>query len=270
MTLGNYSVRVFSASNNPAREENAYVHLKHGDRYSLVLRNFSDKDSVGTIFIDGKEIVSVKVSAKDKVQVDSDGVSDEAFTFFKAGSVEASHSDLNSVSGDSLGLIQVKFVEIPSEMKFEQKLFGTQIIYVPVYPAYRPFFEWYTEWVYRPSPYYPYWNGTSAPGLVLSPSITISNTTGTFSESVSGSSVSINSTYLNNTQFTYTSSSGGTGMSGIAEYVPMDIEENKAIFEKNIDKEITTISLRLICSDDTEVKPKPLKGKANPVPPPLV
>lgn len=279
MKVFNYSVRVLNGKNNPAEETaEGYVPLEHGDPYTLLLRNFSDKDALASISIDGKEVACVKVPAKDKVKVDGPFDSDQKFTFYKKDSEEGQELEFDDVDSDDLGVVEVKFIDAGTT-KMKQINTGTTIYYIPVYyyDLYYPY--WINRgWTLVPGIYYG--NGTLATTVANYP---LSNAGYSTSINLGGSSISSNFYTSSSNNVTLTSSqaiycsdttglsSGGTGLSGMAEYTPLESEKLKPEFEKLFDAEnATTIYLRLVAKEkDYKTKPTKVVGFSNKKPAPL-
>lgn len=278
MKVFDYSVRVLNGKNNPAHETSeGYVPMEHGEQYTLLLRNFSKRDALATISVDGKNVACVKVPAEDKVKVDAPFNSDQKFTFYKKNSEEGEDLGLGEMTKDDLGSIEVKFVAVEKEFQWKTVTINERIVYVPVYHYWNP---WWTIPNITISP--SIWYATNGTG-----SITSSYTTTNLSNvSLSGSGSS--NTFLDTATTAYTVdgtgssnvtltcsntglSSGGTGLSGMADYIPLKTEELNEEFEKYLDEETaTTIFLRLVHKGET-YKPKPSKvvGYSNKKPAPI-
>lgn len=280
MKVFNYSVRVLNGKNNPAEETaEGYVPLEHGDPYTLLLRNFSDKDALASITIDGKEVACVKVPAKDKVKVDGPFDSDQKFTFYKKDSEEGQELEFDDVDSDDLGVVEVKFIDAGTT-QMKQVNNSSIIYYVPIY-----YYDWY----------WPYWmqrGWTLVPNIVFGSTTSLGNLTVSSNSYTTlanvytsgGTAGSSNITYtssLGNSNKTLTSavycsnttglSSGGTALSGLAEYTPLESEKLKPEFEKLFDAEdATTIYLRLVGKEKSyKTKPVKMVGFSNKKPAPL-
>jgi hypothetical protein len=272
MKVFNYSVRVLNGKNNPAEETaEGYVPLEHGDPYTLLLRNFSDKDALASISIDGKEIACVKVPAKDKVKVDGPFDSDQKFTFYKKDSEEGQELEFDKVESEELGVIEVKFIDAGTT-QMKQINTGSMIYYVPVY-----YYDWYWPyWMNRGWTVIPFINNTTIASTAFTVANNIPYTTSTNNVVFrNGSSISYksggsefksstasNQGYSASINLCATSSgmsSGGTGLSGLAEFTPLETEKLQPEFEKLFDAEdATTIFLRLV-GKEKDYKSKPVK-----------
>lgn len=279
MKVFNYSVRVLNGKNNPAEETaEGYAPLEHGEQYTLLLRNFSDKDALASISIDGIEVACVKVPAKDKVKVDGPFDSDQKFTFYKKDSEEGQVLGLDDVDSDDLGIVEVKFVDAGTT-KMKQINTGSTVYYVPVY-YYDLYYPYWMDrgWTVLPGIYYG--NGYLTTTVANYP---LSNGGYTTSINLGGSSngsnfytASSGNITLTSSQAVYCSnttglSSGGTGLSGLAEYTPLESEKLKPEFEKLFDAEdATTIFLRLVVKEKSyKTKPVKMVGFSNKKPAPL-
>lgn len=278
MKVFNYSVRVLNGKKNPTEETgDQKVPLKHGEKYSLLLRNFSDKDALAKIKIDGKEVGCVKVPANGKTEVDGPFDSDQQFTFYKKTSEEAAELELDLIDRDDLGSIEVKFVEVPNGARWQEKVVGSTIIYVPYYEY------WYPWW--RPTLTTTLWNGpvwttahtVNLEGASTSYTVANMNVSSSISGTSSGGGSGTTGYKLRNQDVTLTSSynaglsSGGTGLSGMAEHTPSETEELKKDFLKHLDEEIaTTIYLLLVCKDSSyKAIPNRMVGHSNQKPIPI-
>lgn len=245
MKVHNYSVRVLNGKNNPASETaEGYVPLEHNEQYSLLLRNFSNKDALAKILVDGKEVACLKVPANNKVQVDSPFNSDKKFTFFKSDSEEADDSGLQEIESDDLGIVEVKFIDA-GNTETKQVTIGSYVYYVPVhwsywYPFYRPvtmpFFRTYGDTFDYP---------------VIDTNLTVTSGTGGYVVNASNVPFGSTTTYTTSNADSITLcssfSSGGTGLSGMAEHAPVDTDKLAPEFNKLFDNETaTTIYLRLV------------------------
>lgn len=273
MKVQNYSVRILNGKKNPATETSeGYVPLQHAEQYSILLRNFSNKNSLALISIDGKEVACVMVPANEKVTVDGPFDSDKKFTFYKSDSEEAEDSNLHSVGSDDLGLIEVKFIEA-NNTKTKTVSIGGNTYYIPFYVYdwwYRPWWGPYITWA-PPT----YISSTTIPtdNITISGTYTDTNYTASNMIYISG-----NNQYMPAVSHTTSSSvnayfsSGGTGLSGMAEFIPAETENLKPEFDKIFDEEVcTTIYLRLVHkSDDYKEKASAIVGFSNKKPAPLV
>lgn len=268
MKISNYSVRVLNAKGHPTTESaSGHVPLGHGETYTLLLRNSSNQDAIAAIKIDGKNVAHIKVPANDKVKLDAPIDSDKKFTFYKANSEEGDDLELDKVSKNELGLIEVQFVAVDNTVTYTTTYSGTNIIYVP----YRQYWPYWTG---------PYWYNTTV--TTATPNYTLTTTGGsgsggyTINNCTLDSSVTLTSS--TNTAFVanYNTSThknfnaGGTGLSGMAEHEPKNVEQSKKEFKKHYDEDsLTTIYLRLVEGSELKEKPAKLRGYSNPIPDPV-
>jgi hypothetical protein len=264
MRFREFSVRVLNHKKNPAEETaEGYVPLEEGEHYTLLLNNLSGKDAVALITIDGKDVAHVKVGKKSKLEIDAPANSDQQFTFYRKSSEEGKEL-FGGVSKDDLGLIQVQFVEVPDDFQYKTVTSGHTTIYIPYYdwwrPAWRPFIS-------------PWWGSSDI--IYNSNSITIGGSVSGYSEGPQFTYTSgVDSLGQNITTAAYTvnnlSVSGGTGLSGLAKHMPVDVEASKEKFDKFLDDHnSTTIKVRLILKKDKQNRPTQLRGYSTPTPPPL-
>lgn len=265
MKVQNYSVRILNGKNNPASETGeGYVPLNHSETYSILLRNFSNRDSLALVSVDGKKVACVKVPAKEKVVVDGPFDSDKKFTFYKSDSEEFEDSQLDKVENDNLGLVEVKFTDA-GDTKVQQTVINGHTYYIPIYVH----DWWWGPWCGPPITtinlvYRGYNQITpSVNGTFTTPTIGTAGGTGgiTYTNSV-------NTTVLCSTSGL---SSGGTGLSGMADHIPAETEKLIPEFDKIFDHEVsTTIYLRLVAKDTSyKDKPEPMVGFSNKKPAPL-
>lgn len=105
MFLNGYSVRV------PEGDERAhgYVHLQHGQTYSLVLGNKSSCRCDVTVAIDGKDIGTWRMERGQTITLERPANEAKLFTFYKAVSAEGVQVGAG-VLMDDRGLLRVTFV----------------------------------------------------------------------------------------------------------------------------------------------------------------
>lgn len=288
MKIANYSVRVLNSKNNPAEEsDEGYVYLRDKEQYSLLLRNFDSQDAVAMIEIDGKTVAYVKVPKKDKVQIDTSATSDKKFTFYKFNQGDEVKAVFLNTPKKDRGSVRVRFVQVDTTFQWNEVAVAGTIYWIPS----RIYYPWlYNDW----NPFYwdrPILTVTNGPGTTISGSsikfndgpsyqnsftvsegalgnITISNSYGGQSTGGNGGSDTVNALYCSSPG---PITSGGTGMSGIAEYIPEDSDKHQKEFKKSFDaEEAVTIRLRLVCRDtQLPERPSALKGIGNPDPAPI-
>lgn len=271
MKIKDYSVRVLNRKQNPAQETSeGYVYLEDGEQYTLLLRNFSDQDALASVELDGKRIASVKVPAKDKVMLDTTADSDKKFTFFSFANSE--NKELaNGVSKKDRGLVRVTFMPVEKGFQWRPVTVAGTIYYVPVY-----LWGW---WTTAPRLAYPTWE--VKPETLPYYTCTVDARTGSITTTTGGDlitntcsvnmdSVTSQAAYCINTTQTEDVSSGVTGLTGMADHFPEDVQKNAEEFKKTYDEELAvTIRLRLVCKKQGKEKPEPLRGYGNPDPKPI-
>lgn len=268
MKIKDYSVRVLNRKQNPAQETSeGYVYLEDGEQYTLLLRNFSDQDALASVELDGKRIASVKVPAKDKVMLDTTADSDKKFTFFSFANSE--NKELaNGVSKKDRGSVRITFMPVEKDFQWKPVTVAGTIYYVPVY-----IWGW---WTTAPRLAYPTWEvrEESLPYYTCTVdakgTITTATGGGFTTNMAAVENQGIQSTYCINTTQSEELSSGVTGLTGMAEHFPEDVQRNTEEFRKTFDEELAvTIRLRLVCKKQGKEKPEPLRGYGNPDPKPI-
>ncbi len=253
MRVKDYSVRILNTKENPVHESSVgHVYMEDGQQYIISISNYSSKDALAKISIDGKEVLSVKVPKNDKVKVDCPLNSDQRFTFFRSASPEGKEL-LSGILKDNLGLITVDLVEVEDTFEWKTTYIYDRVIYVPTYT--------YIRWEYVPNTF------TTTNILLSNGTANNSSVNYTVSNDIADD-ISIGTTTL----FCSTSESGGTGLSGVGDYVVSESEsfKNQSSFETNSkSRPVTQINLRLVWSKDKSKKPTRLVSYSNPVPPPV-
>lgn len=105
MFLNGYSVRI------PEGEERAhgYVHLRHGQTYSLVLGNKSECRCNVNVAIDGKDVGTWRMERGQTMKLERPVNEAKLFTFYKAASAEGASVGAD-VGKQEQGLLTVTFV----------------------------------------------------------------------------------------------------------------------------------------------------------------
>ncbi len=230
MFLNGYSVRV----PNSHRESDGYVQLRHGQTYTLVLRNGNSTRCDARVEVDGKMVGLFRINAYSNLTLERPSQDTGKFTFYKLGTHEANQVGLDSGSSD-LGLVKVTFT--PEDINRPRP---TEIVQEPK-----------ITWTYSPSYTVPtYWSGGGV--------------TGTITTSKLGGGRGMSAIPCNYdptpTADCYNLSAGGTGLSGHSNQRFHDV----AALDYDYSRQ-TTIHLRLVCADNDT--PRPLMANATPVPP---
>lgn len=97
----------FSVRVPQAQESDQYVHLRHGDEYSLRLRNQNGRRCDAVVKIDGETVGTWRIGRNSSIEIERPANSDRKFTFYKLGSSEGDAAQLKN--NDGLGLISVTF-----------------------------------------------------------------------------------------------------------------------------------------------------------------
>jgi len=258
MYLNKFSVRI-----NGKSEESGYVEMKHGETYTIVLKNDHDVRCDASVEVDGKDVGTFRINSRSNLRLERPANEQKLFTFYQLGTSEADKSGLNKVEKNKMGLIKV--------------IFKPEMINKPLREVHHPYnYDWIKPWDC---------------GDNLNKSLYISTTIGSTSakdlysgkysfhsvdtESLSDggqqlqmlqSSISNNSSYGNDYMYDSEPMAGGTGLSGYSNQRFVEVSNLDYDTER-----ITEIYLRLIPikerrSDPVELKPV---TKSTPIPPPL-
>jgi len=105
MVFNQYSVRV-----SPGQEiEDGYVLMKHGDVYTLNLRNFREVRCAANVIIDGRDVGTWLINAYGSITLERPVNDEGRFTFYQSGTNEFSKVGGDAVSVNDRGLIRVIF-----------------------------------------------------------------------------------------------------------------------------------------------------------------
>ncbi len=103
---------------NNAEEENAYVKMRHGQRYDITIASGFNVKSDAVVYIDGKEVGIYRLEAYGSIRLERPLNDNGRFTFYRKNSNEFKKSRLNEVPSNDLGLISVhiypEILKIPS------------------------------------------------------------------------------------------------------------------------------------------------------------
>jgi hypothetical protein len=100
----------FGVQINEGVEKDGYVEVPHGTQYTLTLINQKAQRCDATVVIDGKQQGTYRLNGNSQVRLERSAFDSGRFTFYQAGTSEATSSELDKVSRDNLGLVQVTFV----------------------------------------------------------------------------------------------------------------------------------------------------------------
>lgn len=249
MYLNDFSVRV------PGGRESGsgYVELKHGQKYSLVLRNSRNVRCDAKVEIDGQHVGTWRVDANGSISLERPVHDDGRFTFYAVGTREAQQANLNEGSSE-LGLIKVTFTP---ELKSTWRTYPYQPYIPPVRKPYTPPTITIATW--------PNYNSTDA--VTGGTSCYTSSPEASSGRKAMGGTVTANCNFVvgergpESVSFTSHSRAGGTGLSGVSGQTFYDAPSMSYDYAQQ-----TTIHLRLILRKDRQ-EPRPLTQKSNPVPP---
>jgi len=105
MYLNDFSVRIPESNEAPG----GYVEMRHGQTYTLKLRNSRNVRCDARVEIDGKHVGTWRVRTNSGITLERPAHDTGQFTFYKLGTPEASAAQLNG--GDpNLGLVRVTFM----------------------------------------------------------------------------------------------------------------------------------------------------------------
>jgi hypothetical protein len=233
MYLSGYSVRI-----PKGREDSqAYVRVKHGKHYKVVLSNKNNTRCYVNLSIDGKEQGTWIINPHSTIELERPSYDNGKFTFYELGSKEARKGGLQN--NHDLGLITAVFTP-------EKKT----ITPLPFFPI---------SW--EPTTY-PQWPQPSLSNIKIR---SIQSTCDyTELNNTSGSCGSVNLTKCAEETSVFTNSvAGGTALAGHSDQEFITVNG----FALNHDKAVT-INLRLIADKDQK-KIRPLGRISNPIPPRL-
>lgn len=144
MYLNDFSVRVVEGTETPG----GYVEMRHGQVYTLKLRNSRNVRCDARVEIGGKHVGTWRIRTNSGITLERPAHDTGQFTFYKLGTPEASAAQLNG--GDlNLGLVRVTFT--PEREK----------VYPTAWPEPLPW-----TWTRGPTPYPQYdWSTSSAKGI---------------------------------------------------------------------------------------------------------
>lgn len=104
MFWNQFSVRVMGGN----EREGGYVDMRHGQQYSLQMRNSRQERCDARVEIDGQHVGTWRIESLSSINIDRPAHDTGRFTFYRLGSPEGQQAALDSVSPD-LGLVRVTF-----------------------------------------------------------------------------------------------------------------------------------------------------------------
>lgn len=225
MYMNDFSVRI------PEGHETSggYVELRHGQSYTLRLRNSRSVRCDARVEVDGKHVGTWRIPAHGSIVLERPEHDTGKFTFYKLGTADAEAAQLDG-NDPNLGLVKVTFTPEREGRRW-----------------------WYTSSPYPhyPRPLEPRWPQPPAPD----PRYTSVDWDYYGATDASRSVKSCASAMPS-------ASAGGTGLSGesgqrfgVANRMEYDYSQQ------------TTIHLRLVCKDEQRQGPRPLTATSNPIPP---
>lgn len=228
MYMNDFSVRIPEG----CEVSGGYVELRHGQKYTLRLRNSRSVRCDAHVEVDGKHVGTWRIPAHGSFVLERPEHDTGRFTFYRLGTADAEAAQLDGSDPD-LGLVKVTFT--PERIR---ERYGPGSPTWPGPPVYPPYPRW--PWDRPPEPRYrpASWEYSKTVG-----------SDSTASKSLCASAMP-------------SASPGGTGLSGesdqrfgVANRIEYDYSQE------------TTIHLRLVCKDDRRQGPRPLTSTSNPIPP---
>lgn len=106
MYLNEFSVRVPEGN----EKSSGYVEIEHNTQYTIQLRNYRYVRCDATVSVDGKIVGVFRLNANGSLRLERPSHDKGRFTFYKAGTKEASKAGISSIPYNDRGLISVTFV----------------------------------------------------------------------------------------------------------------------------------------------------------------
>lgn len=104
MYFNSFSLRIVGGQERGG----GYVDMRHGQKYSLQMRNDNRERCDARVEIDGQYVGTWRINAHSSVNIDRPAHDTGQFTFYRLGSEESNLVQLNGASPD-LGLVKVTF-----------------------------------------------------------------------------------------------------------------------------------------------------------------
>ena len=103
MLLQGFTARVIEGQEVPG----GYVELRHGQQYTLRLKNANRLRCDAAVYVDGKHVGTWRLNGFDHIDLERPAHDHGRFTFYKSGTTEANQAGLEK--NDELGLVKVVF-----------------------------------------------------------------------------------------------------------------------------------------------------------------
>lgn len=228
MYLNRFSVKI-----NGKKEESGYVEMKHGESYTIVLKNDNSEKCDALVEIDGKDIGTFRVNPHSNMYLERPANEAKKFTFYQLGTEEADVSGLNKVEKNEMGLIKVTFK--PAIKKYRENIYTVK------------YSDTWDSSTYNANPT---WTMMTTSASYSNPNLK-TKTRNLYRCSVDSSTLP---------------NAGGTGLSGHSDQEFITVQDLEYDEER-----ITTIHLRLIPEKEIRKDPSELKPvvKSTPIPPPM-
>jgi hypothetical protein len=240
MYLNRFSVKI-----NGKKEDSGYVEMKHGETYTIVLKNDNNEKCDAFVEIDGKDMGAFRINGHSNIHLERPANEAKKFTFYQLGTEEAESVGLHKIEKGKMGLIKVVF-------KPEKK---KEIKRVKCYDNFNS---------------KPLWSGTNTP-FNITTTTTIGSTPQEYNYLYMNDNIDMDDCICNDTcRTTFRGitepKAGGTGLSGRSN------QKFETVSSLNYNEDrITAIYIRLIPEKEIREDPSELKPvvKSTPIPPPI-
>lgn len=104
MQLGQYHLNIIGKG-----EQGGYIHMRHGEEYSISMRNQSGKRTEAEVRIDGEHVGTWRLSPYQTVAIERPADVAKKFAFYASDSVEGHMVGAESVAALNRGVVSVVF-----------------------------------------------------------------------------------------------------------------------------------------------------------------
>lgn len=144
ITIGNFSLNIPEAN-----QDRDYFSLKHGQIYTIELRNGSDLRCAAEVSVDGKQVGIFRINRYNSLKLERPTGDTGQFTFFKEDSKEWDQIQGNKILTSDRGVISVLFkpekrVLKPIETEWDEITPEWPVPWRPFKPQWTPKFETYS------------------------------------------------------------------------------------------------------------------------------
>ncbi len=105
MRVSNFSVQIPEAR----ERDSGHAEIPHGTQYTLRIGNYSSRRCDAEVVVDGKPVGGFRIDAYETITLERPAHDTGRFTFYRAGTSEASAAGEGKITTDDRGLIQVTF-----------------------------------------------------------------------------------------------------------------------------------------------------------------